>query len=62
MRFNLTDMLYKENGKKNTYRWMRKDLLISSTDAFQQHYLRYEISKISSRKCFCHIQGENYEF
>ena len=28
MRFNHTDMLYKENGKKNTYKWMRKNLLL----------------------------------
>ena len=25
-------------------------------------YLRYEITKISGRKCFCHLQGGNFEF
>ena len=34
-RFNQADMLYKENEKKNTYKWMRKDLLISYTNAFR---------------------------
>ena len=29
MMFNPTDMLLKENRKKNTYKWMRKDLLIN---------------------------------
>ena len=29
MRFNWTDMLYKENGKRNTFRLMRKDKLIN---------------------------------
>ena len=29
MGFNQTDMLYEENGKKNTYKWMRKDLSIN---------------------------------
>ena len=29
MRFNQTDMFYKENGKKNADKWMRKDLLIN---------------------------------
>ena len=28
-------VLYKENEKKNTYKWMRKDLVISSTNAFR---------------------------
>ena len=25
-------------------------------------YLRYEITKISGKKCFCSLQGGNYEF
>ncbi len=29
MRFYQKDMLYKENGKKNRYKWMRNDLLIN---------------------------------
>ena len=29
MRFNPTDMSYKENGKKNRYKWMEKNLLIN---------------------------------
>ena len=29
MRFHLTDMLSKENGKKNTHKWMRKDILMN---------------------------------
>ena len=29
MRFNLTGMLYKENGKRNTYKWIRKKLLMN---------------------------------
>ena len=29
MRFYQTDMLYKENGKNNRYKWMRNDLLIN---------------------------------
>ena len=54
-------MLYIENRKKNTYEWMRKEGLIISSNAFP-HGLRYEITKISVRKCFCHIQGGNYYF
>ena len=34
---------------------------MSSTDGFQQDCLRYEIMKISGRKCFCHFQEGNYE-
>ena len=30
--------------------------------AFNMDFLRYEITKISGRKCFCHLQGRNYEF
>ena len=29
MGFNQTDMLCKENGKKNTYKWTRKKLLLN---------------------------------
>ena len=29
---------------------------------FDMDYLRYEITKISRKKCFCHLQGGNYEF
>ena len=28
MKFNRTDILYKENGKKNTYKWIEKYLSI----------------------------------
>ena len=49
MKFHSTDMLYKENGKKNTYKEMGNDLSInstlsSSTDAFRQDCLRREIT------------------
>ena len=30
MKFNPTAMLYNENGKKNTFKWVGKDLLINS--------------------------------
>ena len=29
---------------------------------FDMDYLRYEIAKISGGKCFCNLQGGNYEF
>ena len=29
MKFNPTGMLNKENGKKNTYKWRKKDLLVN---------------------------------
>ena len=29
---------------------------------FDMGYLRYEIMKISGRKCFCRLQGGSYEF
>ena len=41
-------MLYKENGKKNTYKWIRKifyELVLPTR--FDIGYLRYEIMKIS---------------
>ena len=44
--FNKIDILYNENGKKNTYKWMRKDLLNSSTNESDMDYFRYEITKI----------------
>ena len=56
-----------ENGKENTYKWMRKiyrkniNELVPPTH-FDIDYLRYEITKISSKKYFCHLQGGNYEF
>ena len=28
MKLNQTNMLYKEKGKKNTYRWMRKNFIV----------------------------------
>ena len=46
MWFNQTDMLYKENGKKNLYKWMRKNLLVKYElvlpTRFNMNYLRYE--------------------
>ena len=59
-------IVYRKRNE-NTYKWTRKDLLvnstlISSTDVFRQDCVRYEITKFSSRKCFCHLQGGNYEF
>ena len=29
---------------------------------FDLDYLRYKITKISRRNCFCHLQGRDYEF
>ena len=52
MRFNPTDILYEENGKKNIYKWTRKNflikILISSTNEFQ-HGL-FKISKYENFK------------
>ena len=39
MSFNQRGMLYKTNGKKNSYKWMRKKLLMR----FDMDYLRYEM-------------------
>ena len=36
--------------------------LISSSNIFRHDCLRHEITKISGRKCFCHLQGGNNEF
>ena len=53
-----SDMLYHdENRKKNTYKWMRKNLLVNISDAFRRNDLRYEISKISDRKYFISSSG-----
>ena len=63
MRFNQTDMLYKENGKKNIGKWMRKNLLISSTHVFVTWIIEdMKLGKFQVESVFCHLQGGNYEF
>ena len=45
---------------------MRKNFLLKYKlvlpTRFEMDYLRYEITKISGRKCFCYLQGGDYEF
>ena len=66
MRFNQTDMLYKEKRKKKTYKWRRKNLLLNINlvllNAFRQDIQDMKLQKFQVESVLGNLQGGNYEF